>query len=369
MFQNWLQPVVSDTFLHALTDEQKAGHHLLIHTKKKGIPNLSGVQVAFIGTDPISAGSFRKYFYNLSFPFSQLKVADLGDLRKQNIDFCIGALAEIRNAGILPIVIGDKIHSVQALFRAMKMNYESINLVAIDEKIPIDPSEKDQKNAYLNPLLFGTSPAIFQLGLVGYQTHFMGPAIRQYLQDQTFDLVRLGDARTQLSDVEPVIRDADLAGLNLNALRASEASGVYDPSPSGFTVEEACRLTRYAGMSDKLKGFYLLGYHASADKNAMTAFAMAEMIWYFLDGFYHRKGDYPISTDGLTEYIVELKKYDYQLTFWKSNNSGRWWIQVPVKIRRRDERHRLIPCSYNDYRAACQDDLPDRLIKAFKRFA
>jgi len=28
----------------------------------------------------------------------------------------------------------------------------------------------------------------------------------------------------------------------------------------------------------------------------------------------------------------------------------------------------LIPCSYNDYKMASQDELPDRLVNAFKRF-
>ena len=88
-----------------------------------------------------------------------------------------------------------------------------------------------------------------------------------------------------------------------------------------------------------------------------------------MEGVHHRKGDYPMSTDGLTEYIVELKQYDYPITFWKSNWSGRWWIQVPMKVRKRHARHRLVPCSYQDYKLACQDKLPERLINAFKRFA
>jgi formiminoglutamase len=68
------------------------------------------------------------------------------------------------------------------------------------------------------------------------------------------------------------------------------------------------------------------------------------------------------------EYIVELKPHDYTLTFWKSQKTGRWWIQVPVETSHKNQRHRLIPCSYNDYKSACQDELPERLIQALKRF-
>jgi formiminoglutamase len=68
------------------------------------------------------------------------------------------------------------------------------------------------------------------------------------------------------------------------------------------------------------------------------------------------------------EYIVPLKQLDYQLTFWKSKRSGRWWLQVPVKTKKQHQRHRLIPCSYEDYQLAGQDQLPDRLLEAFRRF-
>ncbi len=68
------------------------------------------------------------------------------------------------------------------------------------------------------------------------------------------------------------------------------------------------------------------------------------------------------------EYIVDFKDQDYQLSFWKSLRTGRWWIQVPVKARKKQQRHRLIPCSYTDYQQACNEELPERLLNAFKRF-
>jgi formiminoglutamase len=92
------------------------------------------------------------------------------------------------------------------------------------------------------------------------------------------------------------------------------------------------------------------------------------MIWYFLDGFSNRKNDFPVSTKSLVEYVVESKMNDLQIRFWKSSKSGRWWLQVPAKTKRKHNRHRLIPCSYSDYLAACQEDIPDRLVSAIKRF-
>jgi formiminoglutamase len=41
---------------------------------------------------------------------------------------------------------------------------------------------------------------------------------------------------------------------------------------------------------------------------------------------------------------------------------------VPTKTKRKLQRHRLIPCSYEDYLKACKEELPERLWKALKRF-
>jgi formiminoglutamase len=121
-------------------------------------------------------------------------------------------------------------------------------------------------------------------------------------------------------------------------------------------------------MSDKLTSFGLYGYVAEQDRDGQTAQAAAQMLWYFLEGFFNRKGDYPADTAGLTEYVVDFPKLNYQLTFWKSNKSGRWWMQVPVATKRKHERHRLVPCSYQDYQLACREELPERLLQAMSRF-
>ena len=181
-------------------------------------------------------------------------------------------------------------------------------------------------------------------------------------------MVRLGKSRSQLIELEPLIRDADLMSIHTTAIRQSDFSASPSPTPSGFSIEEACQISRYAGMSDKLKAMGIFGFQNTYDERSQGAQGIAQMIWYFLDGFYHRKEDFPISTEGLTEYIVEYKQLAYQLTFWKSGKSGRWWMQIPVGRSKKYQRHRLIPCSYNDYKLACQEELPDRLLNAFKRF-
>ena len=67
--------------------------------------------------------------------------------------------------------------------------------------------------------------------------------------------------------------------------------------------------------------------------------------------------------------LLILKKTDYSLTFWKSEKTGRWWMQVPIKTKKKLDRHKLIPCSYLDYQMACREELAERLLNAFRRFS
>ena len=269
---------------------------------------------------------------------------------------------------IIPIVIGERNFFTQAHYQAHQTFQKSINLCLIDEKINYHPRLKEEDGNFLNPLLKKAEEDLFNLTVIGAQSHFVDDNVFADLDERNFEVIRLGQARAEISEIEPVIRDADLVSFNLAAIKNLEASAVENQTPSGFFNEEACQICRYAGMSDKLTSMGFYGFQQKLDKNGQTAKVVAQLIWYFLDGVYARKNDFPATMSGLTEYIVSFKNHDYEITFWKSEKSGRWWMQVPAKMDRKMRRHRLIPCSYKDYLEACEEELPERLLRAHSRF-
>ena len=99
-----------------------------------------------------------------------------------------------------------------------------------------------------------------------------------------------------MEEVEPVIRDADMVSFDVSAIRQSEAPGNNNASPNGFYGEEACQIARYAGISDKLTSIGFYEFNPSFDNNHQTAHAVAQMIWYFIDGVVNRKNDFPIGS-------------------------------------------------------------------------
>jgi formiminoglutamase len=365
MFNHWLKPISPDLFTDL--EEWHFGKKIT-HYTEGGNLDLKTTSIAIVGINEAEADAVRAILYSLSFPFTNLSITDLGNMRKQDPSFIIPLLTELLQSDIVPVIIGQSETAILPQFQAFHARKNSVNLTLIDEKIRFSPFLKEGKQ-FLQAILEDSH--LFNLSFIGFQSHYTDPSVISLLEKRHFELIRLGKLRADIEDIEPIIRDADLVSFNLAAMKMNEAPGQINGTPSGLTAEEACQIARYAGMSDKLTSFGIYGFHKKYDSlDQATAQIVAQMVWYFTEGFQNRKQDFPIQKafNQLTQYIVDVKAFDERLTFWRSNKSGRWWMEIPVKTRKKHTRHRLIPCSYNDYLQACKDDLPDRLILAYQRF-
>lgn len=365
MLENWLKPI--KTSREAIQFEPyQLGSHLIKFEKK--IPKLQDVQVALLGAGK-AADTVRESLYALSNPFYGLNIADLGSFRKNTVDFMIPAIEELLKSNIIPILIGDIPFLSNASYKAFNQLLHHTSLIVVDRQVNIPKPDKPDPNNYLEEILLQQGEKPFHLALIGCQAHISDPELFSYLHAANFDLLRLGRAKAKVEELEPMIRDGDLMTFHLAAMTGIAAPEQAAPSPSGFSLEESCMICRYAGMSDKLKALNIIGINSKLQPQGLTAQAVAQLIWYFLDGVYNRKQDFPVSMDGLIEYIVDLKQLNYQLTFWRSAKSGRWWMQIPFKRGKSLQRHRLVSCSYEDYKKASQGELPERLLHALRKYS
>jgi formiminoglutamase len=367
MLENWLQPAGRDIPASAFSmGGPSLGTSILqLEDFSRG---KDSVEVALIGVHKQSADEVRKQLYSLASPERPEAVIDLGNCRKTSGNFIGPLLKELLQSGILPILLCEDQRLIATQFQAYRGNRRSINAVVVDEKIRFNPEEDDPATFPLNKLILQRNTHLFSLGLIGFQRHYISQKLLGQLEEGYHEHLRLGLARENLSLSEPLIRDADMMAIHLDALRASEMPGQLSPSPNGFSAEEACRLARYAGLNDKLTSIGFFGFHFREGEGTIGPQVIAQLIWYFLDGYFQRKNDFPKSTDGLVEYIIDASIVDDPIVFWKSSKSGRWWMQIPVKPRKKHARHRLVPCTYEDYLQASRGDFSDRLIHALKRF-
>jgi formiminoglutamase len=358
MLDNWIKPVS----LFDITGSHEATPNSWADMISYG--DQTDFHIALIGVGEHDANEVRRALYAMSFPFEKLKVADLGNMRNIDPAFIMAPLRELIQDKRFPILIGHDFELVRGLYRALLSLQDWINFSLVDQVLRLNNPEDA-----LQDILVSQDARLFHMSMIGCQSHAMLPQHFAFLESRFFDIIRLGEAKNSIQTVEPIVRDADVAAFNINAIRHGDAPGQPSPTPSGFSSDEACQIARYIGMSDKIKCFGIFGFSQQFDNRNQTAMVIAQMIWYATEGFYHRTGDFPVTTQGLSEYLVAVKSVDFPLCFWKSEKSGRWWMQISDRQRKGiPTRHRLIPCSYNDYKSACNDDLPDRLVQALKRF-
>jgi hypothetical protein len=62
-----------------------------------------------------------------------------------------------------------------------------------------------------------------------------------------------------------------------------------------------------------------------------------------------------------------LLEDDDPLLFYKSNKSGRWWMEINILSNNKHKRHALIPCTYKDYTDATKQVIPEKWYKAMRK--
>jgi formiminoglutamase len=169
--------------------------------------------------------------------------------------------------------------------------------------------------------------------------------------------------------MEPTIRNADMLSFDVTAIRSADAPGNANAQPFGLTGEEACQICWYAGLNEKLSSLGFYEYNPELDDvHKKTASVVATMIWYFIDGYYHRKNEQNFRSNDFLKYSVSMPVDPEVITFYTSKLSEKWWMEVPYQNgRERYSRNRIVPCSYNDYQVAIRGEVPERYISALAK--
>jgi len=320
----------------------------------------------------------RKYLYRLIGFNTPTKIIDMGNLKIgstiNDTYFALSTILEdLIKKNVLPIIIGGSQDLTYANFLAYKNLEQTVNLVSIDSKLNLGSVDDDlDANNFLTKIILHQPNYLFNYSNIGYQSYFIDKEEVDLMSKLYFDTYRLGQVQSNVEEVEPIVRNADIISFDISAIRQSEAPGNNNASPNGFYGEQACQITRYAGLSDKLTSIGFYETNPELDINGQTAHSVAQMIWYFIDGYNQRKNDFPIgSRKSYTKYMVNIQNSQDEVVFYKSDKSERWWMDVPYPSHNKIkyERHLLVPCSYDDYKTACNNEVPDRWWQTFQKLS
>jgi formiminoglutamase len=322
--------------------------------------------VVVLGYEETAASAIRQSLYSLAWRFGKTSIVDIGNVRKTQGAFASQVIREIIDGGHVLILLGSAGDLVAAQYYAYGEKLKGVNAAIITDCPGAGPAGVKK---WFDSLLIPDQRHLFHLSLLAYQRHFCDPVLLQDLQEKHhFELYSLGKILAGPEQMEPVLRDADMLWIDLSAVHAGTAPASLRPGPNGLDGIALAHLARYGGISDKLSSLSVGGWVPGRDRQRLTSQLAAQTVWYFLEGLSQRHGDFPASMDGLTEYHVDHSHLSEHLVFWKSNRSGRWWMQIPVREDKGHTRHRLVPCTYQDYLDAARDELPERLIQAQLRY-
>jgi arginase family enzyme len=313
-----------------------------------------------------AARAVRKKLYSLHKGAGRGHIVDLGNLRPGiTLEDTYLRLKEIVEVLIshntIPIIIGGS-HDLEY---GQYMGYEHlervVNMVTVDSSVDMteDPDAPANKKQ-LRQILMHEPNYLFSLGQIGYQSYLVDPEVMGTLEKLHFEAYRVGEVHRSIQEMEPVVRIADLLTFDISAIRHQDAPGYTPANTFGLTGEEACQLCWYAGLNDNMTSLGLYEYDPELDVRELTATTIATMIWYFIEGFYHRKNETEFTSSKFTKYAVAFNDNPDRMVFYKSKNSEKWWLEVEALSGNKGSR--IVPCSYEDYLQAIKGEVPNRWI-------
>ncbi len=379
MVFDFLQPVSSsiEEYISTLSN-QTLGKKVVLHTQTD-FPVLENIALALITVNESRGAAkenedcnfdrFRKEFYSLYPGNWNVSLADLGTIEAgasiEDTYFVLKKLVEeLVKKKIIPIVIGGSQDLTYAMYRAYDNLDQMVNLVAVDNQFDFAKENAFPSNSYLSKIIIEEPTNLFNYANLGFQTYYNSQEEIDLIEKMYFEAYRLGEVSTNIAVAEPVFRDADLVSIDVTAVQSSFSGNFMQFNPNGFNGKEICSLTRYAGISDKVTSFGVFNFNVTSQE----AVLIAQMVWYFIEGFSFRSNEYPFgSKEKYIKYIVPID--DEELVFYKSHISGRWWIEIPflTNVNNKLKRVTLLPCTNEDYLAACEQEIPERWWKAQRR--
>ena len=309
--------------------------------------------------------AFRDRFYSLHVGRDwNIPIYDLGEILPGNelkdTYFALSnVVTELVKKDVLPIIVGGSQDLIYSVYKGYQHLEQMVNICSIDYTFDLGSfEEKVNSKGYLSQIMMERPCYLFNHANIGLQAPYADKKDFELFEKLYFDVCRLGEYNADFKVAEPHLRNADIINLDFNAIRSSELND-STMNPNGFYGDQICQIARYAGISDKVTSFGI--FNAKLD-NQVKSSLLAELVWYFIDGVAARKGDFPVgSKSGYKKFSVVMEEQGYELIFYKSHKSGRWWMEVPYPPSegRKYERHMLVPCNKSDYENAMNNDIPD----------
>lgn len=346
-------------FTEIFPEWTKADIAIIGLVEDRGNPDNEG---AFGGAD-----AMRRALYGLRASHIKYNVVDLGNLRAgETVEDSYLRLKEVvrtlLESNVIPLVIGGTHDHTLPMVWAYEELGRKIGLLNVDSRSDTEPSvQQGMAQHHISKILTKHKECLSLYIHLAYQTYLVDENILAAIEQHHHFKMRLGELREDIKAIEPIVRSADFLSFDLSAVRISEAPANAGGFPFGLTGEEACQIAWYAGCNSKLTSFGLFELNPGLDYRETTSQMAATMLWYFIEGFYHRKDDLTFSQTSYMKYRVPISNSaDESLIFYKGLLSNNWWVESSTL--HSDSEGVKVPCAEQDYLKCLHGEVPNRWI-------
>jgi arginase family enzyme len=369
---NYIAPIHPATAMDLPLSEQHIGKNITIATKEN--PDIDNAQVVIVGCGEFrnqypnsdygnGPDAIREAFYQSYYWHKEIKIADLGNVIQgekpaDTYAALLAVITELNELGKEIIILGGSHDITLQQYLVHKQKGEIIDMAVLDMLADVESNSNLKYENHLLETLTTTPNYIRNFSLLGFQSYYVNPNVIETLDQFGFDCLRVGKAREKMNEIEPILRMSSVCSIDINAIRFSDAPANRTGSPNGFYGDEMCKITRYAGMSKQLTSLGIYGYQPKYDTDNITAKLIAQMLWYYIDGMLFAAHESNLDNhDGYLDYNISFT--DQNILFKKSKKTNRWWMQLPEG--------KFVPCTYEDYLQACNNEIPERWIREVER--
>ena len=309
-----------------------------------------------------AADAVRRQFYQLYYWHTDIKIADIGNIKtgaslQDSYAAVKTVLSELLNEKKTIILIGASHDLTLPQYEAYCQNKQIIEISCVDALMDLNISSSLRCDNFLMELLTSEPNYVRHYNHIGFQSFYVHPNMLETMDKLRFDCYRVGNVKESMDEMEPVIRNCQMLSFDISAIAHAYAPA-NTVSPNGFNGEESCLLMRYAGLSPNINSIGIYGYDPEKDTASLTAKQISHMIWYLLDGRSRGRREAKLEEkESFNEYHMAFA--EVQTVFLQSKKTGRWWMQLPDK--------KFIACSYKDYLLASSNEIPERWLRAQER--
>jgi arginase family enzyme len=383
----FFEPIDVDLYF---SERKSLNPNLLVNrvwfSSKENEPDLSNIDIAILGVPEARYSSNNEYctdapdeireeFYKLFYWKNDASIIDLGNLItgktvEDTYAVLSDVLAYLLEQKVVPIILGGSNDLAFANYQAYQKLEKIVNIVSVDSKFNLgNEKEPISSEGYLNKIVLQQPNYLLNYSNIGYQTYLNSREDIELMQQLFFETYRVGILRKDMEEIEPIVRNAEMVTLDISAVRQSDAPGNANASVNGFYGEEICHIALFAGLSDKLSSFGIYEFNPIRDYSSQTSQLIAQILWYFIEGFTHRQNDILFKDqEQYLKHIVPVTNALNELVFYQSKKTGRWWIEVPFfHVKTQQDKKYFLPCSQNDFDTACKDVVPERWWKTYHK--